>query len=288
MTALAPIPRRQVDFDFDPAQVPRDWCAGDPFLSTHLDALSLLFPEGERFFVDSVKQVRERVTSAELNEQIDGFIGQEAMHGKAHRAFNAMLASRGYAAAPRLERGLRRLLGFGRKRLPQRAQLAVTCALEHFTAMMAEMLLGDEQVQLDMDPSVRGLWVWHALEESEHKAVAFDVYRAIGGGYVVRTSVMLMTTALFVAETAWVHGHFLAQRGILLRPWRWLRGLWHLYGRPGHFRRLIPAYLAYFRPGFHPDDRDTGALLAAWRERLFGDGGELRDRLRGPRAEVAA
>ena len=163
----------------------------------------------------------------------------------------------------------------------------MTCALEHFTAMMAEMLLADDQVRADMDPSVRGLWVWHALEESEHKAVAFDVYRAVGGGYLVRTSVMLLTTAIFFAETAWVNAHFLSERGVLLRPWRWLPGVWRLLGWPGHFRRLAPAWLSYFRPRFHPDDRDTRALLDAWRDRLFGDGGELRGQLRGVRAEAA-
>ena len=130
------IPRRNVELDLDPTVVPRDWYDGDPFVSSHLDALSLLFPEGERFFVDSVKQLRHLVDDPDLQRRIAGFIGQEAMHGKEHRAFNALID------APGVERWLRGFLqGVVRRVLSPRSQLAVTAALEHFTAMMAESLL---------------------------------------------------------------------------------------------------------------------------------------------------
>lgn len=278
------IPRRHVDLALDPARVPRDWADGDPFVTTFLDALSLLFPEGERFFVDSVKLHRAYVTDPELRAAVAGFIGQEAMHGKEHRAFNELLVAHGYEVAPKVEARLRRLLELGRRILPARSQLAVTCALEHFTAILAEGLLRSERMRAEMDASVRPLWLWHALEESEHKAVAYDVYRAAGGGYVRRAAIMIVTTAIFFAVLGLVHARLLATRGVLLRPWRWARGLWRMWIAPGHFARLVPAYLAYFRPGFHPDDRDTELLLAAWRDRLFGDDGELRDRVRVARA----
>ena len=283
----APIPRRRLDFDFDPASVPRDWCASDPFLSTFCDSLSVLFPEGERFFIDSVRHLRSGVADPGLQAQIAGFIGQEAMHGKEHRAFNDMLDRQGYAAAPRAEAGLRKLLGLGRRTLSPHSQLAITCALEHFTAMMAEGLLREDGMCGDMHPSVRPLWIWHALEESEHKAVAFDVYRATGGSAARRVLVMVPITWLFVAVVGRTHVRFLAERGVLSRPWRWLRGIAHLWLWPGYLTRLVPAYLAYYRPGFHPDDRDTRALLEAWRERLFGEGGELRRFVRDGEASAA-
>jgi predicted metal-dependent hydrolase len=272
------IPRRQLELDFDPEAVPRDWYAGDPYTTTFLDALSLLFPEGERFFVESVKQHKQHLT-AELRPAVAGFIGQEAMHGKEHRAFNAMLVAQGYTQAPRVERGLQRFLKRVRRTLSPRSQLAVTCGLEHFTAILAEGLLSDPRMREDMHDSVRNLWAWHALEESEHKAVAFDVYRAAGGGYTRRVAIMLLTTAMFFAYLGATHARLMATRGILVRPWRWARGLTKMWIWPAHFTRLVPAYLSYFRPGFHPDDRDTRALLATWRDRLFGDTGELRDRL---------
>lgn len=274
------IPRRNVELDFDPASVPRDWYGGDPFTTTHLDALSLLFPEGERFFVDSVKQLRHLIEDPELREQVAGFIGQEAMHGKEHRAFNEMLVGHGYAAAPKVDAWLRGFLKLVRRVLPKKSQLAATCALEHFTAIMAERLLRDEQMREPMDPSVRGLWTWHALEESEHKAVAFDVYRAAGGGYARRVAIMLLTTVIFFAVTLWVQSRLMYARGVLFRPWRWARGVTRMWIWPGFFLRMIPAYLDYFRPGFHPDDRDTAALLDDWRERLFGAGGALSANLK--------
>ncbi len=275
----AGIPRRQLELRFDASAIPRDWYRDDPFITTFLDGLSLLFPDGERFFVDAVKHYRPRLDDPELLTRVAGFIGQEAMHGKEHRQFNQMIEAHGYAAVPALEAHVRWLLDRAR-RLPPRFQLGATCALEHFTAILAEALLRDPQMRGDMHAAVRPLWTWHAFEESEHKAVAFDVYRAIGVNEAERALVMIVTTIIFFAELAHYHARLLAARGILHKPWRWARGLWRMWGSPGYFRRLIPAYLSYFRPGFHPDDHDATALLDAWYGWLFGAGGELADKLR--------
>jgi len=272
------IQRRNVDFGLSANVVPRDWCHDDAFQTSFLNALSLLFPEGERFFVDAVKQMRDR--APDLEQDIVGFIGQEAMHGKEHRALNDLLVEHGYTSAPKIDAALRRFLGLVRKVLSPKSQLAATCALEHFTAMLAESLLTDERMRGDIHPTVRQLWVWHALEEAEHKAVAFDVYGAAGGGYVRRASIMLLTTAVFFAAQAIAHARLMIDRKILWKPWTWLRGAARLWVWPGYFTRLVPAYLAYFRPSFHPNDRDTTAVLASWRDQLFGDDGMLRDRTR--------
>jgi predicted metal-dependent hydrolase len=273
------IPRRDVDFGLDAATVPRDWCHDDAFETTFLNALSLLFPEGEKFFVDSVKQVQDRVTDPALGREIAGFIGQEAMHGREHRELNALLVAHGYAVAPRVETWLKGFLKGVRRRAPKRSAVAITCALEHFTAMLAESLLRDPRMRDGIDPSIRPLWLWHALEEAEHKAVAFDVYKAIGGGYVRRVVTMLLTTIVFFAVQGVVHARLMATRGILWKPWRWIRGATRFWIYPGFLTRLVPAYLSYFRPGFHPNDRDTTALLANWREALFGTDGILHDRV---------
>jgi uncharacterized protein len=269
--------RRRLDFDFDPQAVPRDWYGGDAHMTTLVSALSVLFPEGERFFVDAVRRYRSRVRDPKLLAAVEAFIGQEAMHGRGHRAFNDMLRQHlGVSDAD--ERQLRRLLALARK-LPPPAQLAVTCALEHFTAILAEQLLDRKDHREAIDESVRSLWVWHALEESEHKAVAFDVYEAIGGGYSLRVGIMVATTLVFFGELLNVHARFLHARGELWRLSGWARVGRYLWQRPGLFRKLTPGYLDYYRRGFHPDDRDTSALLATWQERLFGAKGELRDRV---------
>jgi uncharacterized protein len=250
--------------------VPRDWCGNDAYRTTFLDALSLLFPEGEKFFVESVKQHREQIESPSLRADIAGFMGQEAMHGKEHRAFNELLVSHGLTAAPAIDARLHELLKLVRRVLPPAAQLGVTCALEHFTAMLAEQLLSNEAMREEIHPAVRRLWLWHALEESEHKAVAFDVYVASGGGYTRRIAIMMLTTAVFFAAQALAHARLMQQREILWKPWTWLRGLRRMWIYPGYFMQLVPAYLAYYKPGFHPNDRDTRALLAIWEQQLFG------------------
>ncbi len=273
--------RRRVDFDFDPQAVPRDWYRGDLHLTTFWNALSLLFPEGERFFVESVRRYRDRITDPGLRADIDGFIGQEAMHGRGHRAFNDMLRAQGLGeVSERAEARLRALLIGARRTLTDRHQLAITCALEHFTAILAEQLLAEESHRDAGHESVRGLWIWHALEESEHKAVAFDVYCAVGGSYTQRVLVMLATTVAFFLRTLNVHVRFLHAQGKLGDLSGWARAVDYLWLRPGLLRRLIPAYLDYFRPGFHPEQRDTRAMLETWRERLFGAEGTLREQLR--------
>jgi predicted metal-dependent hydrolase len=272
------IVRRRVDFDFDEATVPRAWMNDDLHVTTFMSALSLLFPEGERFFVESVRDVQSRVTDPALRAQIAGFIGQEAMHAKAHRSLNALARARAGDVVDRLEDGLRVILKSVRKGLRPEGRLAATCALEHFTAMMAERLLNDGEEQRVLHESVRGLWLWHALEESEHKAVAFDVYESIGGGYPRRALIMLGATIIFYAELFHVHSRMLAAQGELWNVRGWLRATHFLWVKPGMFRKLAPVWLDYFRPGFHPNDRDTNALLARWRDRLFGARGVLTAR----------
>jgi uncharacterized protein len=173
---------------------------------------------------------------------------------------------------------VRDLLRLRKKTAPAAARLAVTCALEHFTAILAEQLLTDEAHRHALDPSVRDLWVWHALEESEHKAVAFDVFQEVSASYTIRIRVMIIVTLFFVGFISYSHVRLLSARG-LLGAGNVARTLDYLWLRPGLFRRLVPQYLAYFRPGFHPNDRDTSGLLADWRERLFGREGTLRTAL---------
>jgi predicted metal-dependent hydrolase len=261
---------RRMDFDFDPKSIPVAWFEDGLYLTLFDDALSLMFPEGERFFVESVKRFRSAISDPVLAEKIAAFCGQEAMHGKEHRAFNAMLEAQGFTSLPDLDRHVRRVLDLVRAVLPPKAQLAVTCALEHFTAIMAQMLLSHPEVLDKMHPSVRRLWEWHALEESEHRAVAFDVYRSVGGGYPLRAAIMIATSIVFVAEIAHFHARLLAEKNALLDVIGAVSGLSRMWIFPGYFRHLIPAYLDYFRPGFHPHDRDTTELLRTWRARLFG------------------
>jgi predicted metal-dependent hydrolase len=273
---------RRLDLDFDPSAVPRDWYAGDLHLSAFWNGLSLLFPEGEKFFVDSVRRYGSRLSDPELKKRVNAFIGQEAMHGAEHRAFNAMLRAQGDEGVVRLERELRGLLWLGRHLLRPKAQLGITCALEHYTAILAEQLLELPEHQASIHPSMRSLWLWHALEESEHKTVAYDVFQAVGGTYFTRIATMLIASVFFAGEVVNVFTRLLWKRGLLFDLRGWGSTIRFLCGKTGLFRRVTPAYLAYFRPSFHPADRDTEALVETWSAHFAAADKNARGRATAP------
>lgn len=278
------IPPRRMDFAFPESATPRYWYGDDAFVSLYFGMLSALFPEGEQFFVDSVRHFRDRIDDPMLKAQIAGFIGQEAMHTKEHQALNAAMQKMGVSLED-IDRELKPILGLVRKVTTKRMQLAATCALEHFTATIAEQLLRDPQHRENAHPAVRGLWLWHALEENEHKTVAFDVYGKVGGNYPERAGIMVATTVIFLALTTWWHAKLLREDKRLFN-WRDnLKGVRYLWGRKGLFSKLLPQYLDYYKPGFHPDDHDTRELLDEWRGILFGEGGMLYGQIRKPNGQ---
>ncbi|MFZ5561752.1 MAG: metal-dependent hydrolase [Pseudomonadota bacterium] len=256
---------RRMDFDF--AHLPRYWADDDPFLTHMLNALSATFPEGERMFIESVRAFREKIADPALQKAVSDFIGQEAMHSREHLAYNAYARKHGIDLGF-IENFVARRVAFLQEKLPPIRQLALTCALEHFTAILAEQMLATPEFYEKLDPIARDLWLWHAVEESEHKAVAFDVYEQMGGSYALRVRVMLLSTYFFIAHQMWFHARLLRADGRLWDLKMWARGLNTLWGRPGWFRKLAPAYLDYFRRDFHPWQRDTRALLEQWRHEL--------------------
>jgi predicted metal-dependent hydrolase len=279
------VPTRRVSFEEQLRGMPRHFAAEGDLIASHLiAALSAVFPDGEDFFVRSVRRVRDQVTEPELKRQVAGFIGQEAMHGREHRALNDRLDELGYPTKG-IERFTRWGLSQRERLLSGMSNLAATAALEHFTATFAEVLLTSPEVrELCGHEGVRDLLLWHALEESEHKAVAFDVYRAVGGSERLRVFTMNLITVGFLGGMAVEVALSLARdpatyrHGVLRESWRRVRHTPFLSRET--WRRLR----AYNRPGFHPDDRETGELVRQWRDELFGDEGRLAGLLAGARS----
>ncbi|HET8706493.1 MAG TPA: metal-dependent hydrolase, partial [Pseudomonadales bacterium] len=249
------------------------------FLTTFWATLSALFPEGESFFVESVRNYRSQITDPVLKAQIAGFIGQEAMHTKEHQALNEAIRQQGFPI-DKLDRDVGKLLHFVQKVAPKPVQLAVTAALEHYTAILAEQLLTEPEHSAAVAPKFRELWQWHALEENEHKTVAFDVLKQVNDSYVLRAGTMIPVTLIFFAVVFVFHVRMLAAEKALFNFGDNVRGMNYLFGRKGLFTRLVPKFLDYFKPGFHPLDHDTRALLEEWRERLFGENGPLREQVK--------
>lgn len=255
---------QRMDFDF--AGVPRHWFDNDPVLSHFLNALSLTFPDGERFFVDAVRAFRDTVKDPERQKEISGFIGQEAMHSLEHDTFNKMLAAQGYREQAEGGQKLARyLIKQGRERLSAKKQLAATAALEHITAILANRLLKDPALLESMDPAVRDLWMWHAIEEIEHKAVAYDLYQDVCGDYRLRVRILLAASLALASYTSKYTWAFLKQDNQHRNPLVLARGAWRLFGFNGLLTRTVPDFLQFLRPGFHPWQEDNSALVARWR-----------------------
>ena len=274
------VPTRRVSFEASIAELPKYFADdGDLVMSHILATLSGVFPDGEEFFVRSVRNFRDQVSEPSLKKAVSGFIGQEAVHGREHRMLNARLAELGYHT-DRIERFTKKGLAFRERVFPPEVNLASTAALEHFTATLGEIILRDPEARnLLGAPELTDLLLWHALEECEHKAVAFDVYRTIGGSEKTRTRVMDFICLTFIGGMTIevLVGLFLDRRNYdrktLMSSLRRVR-------RSPWIKKEVWAKLRdYNRPDFHPDDHDTEALLAEWRDELFGDNGRLNELL---------
>jgi uncharacterized protein len=271
---------RRIAFSYPDGSLPRHYVQGDLVMSHIVAVLSGLFPEGEDFFIRSVRARRDAVTDPRLAAQVGGFIGQEVTHGREHRALNDRLRDMGYPTRL-VDRFTKHLLGLPEPYVPELFPLAVTSALEHYTATVAECLLRKPEAQeLLGDSEVRSVLLWHALEESEHKAVAFDVYRAAGGTETMRINAMRLTNLLFVPVVVAFTAISLAGDRSAYHPLRLLRSLARLRHSPFLTRDMLDHLRAYNRRGFHPDDVDSEALLERWKAELFGVEGTLLDHLK--------
>ena len=254
------------DERFNRGTNPRRWWAGEPFGTAWHNALSATFPRGEAFFIEAVKAHREGA-DPKLEAEIRAFVRQEINHTREHIAFNKLAENAGYDIKA-IDQRVAELLALTKDR-PAIANLAVTMALEHYTAMMAAEFLANPQHFKDADPEVRDMWRWHAAEEIEHKGVAYDTWNHATKDWTpfrrwkVRSLVMLTVTARFF-KNRWVDSlNLLEQDGIT--GWKAKWGLFkYLTVSPGVVRRIFPAWLSYFKPGFHPWDHDDRELIGLY------------------------
>jgi predicted metal-dependent hydrolase len=257
--------RRNLKFKLRPERA-LDWHQDGLNVSQFLNTMSLFFPVGERFFIDSVRAFRDQVDDPELEEAVKAFIGQEAMHGREHEEYNEAIAAQGVPIETQ-EKFVDNLLRFLQRTTPRAFQLSATVALEHLTAILADGLLNLPEIMDGADEDYKALWNWHALEETEHKSVAFDVYRTVmgddsdPGSYALRSSALVLATGIFFALFIPYYLHNVRIQGGLFSVQGW-RSVWrHTWGRKGIFRFMTPNWLDWFRPGFHPWDHDNQHFL---------------------------
>ncbi|WP_102144386.1 metal-dependent hydrolase [Mycobacterium hubeiense] len=273
---------RRIRFQFGENDSSGKYFVNDDMVFSHFVAgLSGGFPPGEEAFIRSVRRFADQITDPVLKKRVAGFIGQESMHGQEHRRLNERLIDMGYG----IEWFDRDSVIQAQKRFEQRIKdhthLAMTAAAEHYTAVLAQRVLSSDEVQaIPGEPEVWNLLNWHALEELEHKSVAFDVYRATGGSEARRIAVMATMIALTFPFTLSALAVSVARDPQARRqPVRLAREAYRLFTGP-LFKGLMPELAKYLRPGFHPDDIDTSALLERWQAELFGADGALVDHLK--------
>ncbi|MBO0885237.1 MAG: metal-dependent hydrolase [Mycobacterium sp.] len=268
------VPRR-IRFTYPAGSLEHHYVGGDLVMSHWVGFLSGLFPEGEAFLVRSVRRVVDRIDDPDLERRARGFIGQELTHGREHHVLNERLRAMGYPVHV-----LDAIVGFGvrvwDRMLSPVNCLAITAALEHFTAVCSEYMLTDTEV-LDQlgDSQIRSLFLWHCYEESEHRSVAIDVYRAVGGSETRRImamrAIMVMMAGLSVA---YMIGSLLCDRAAY-NPIRLFRSIAKRRTPSPAARAAVRRLPDYLRPGFHPDDVDNTELLERWGVELFGENGSL-------------
>jgi hypothetical protein len=251
----------------------RWWVGDDPVATAFYNALSATFPKGEAFFVESVRAFREGA-EPKLALEIKAFTTQEVMHSREHVQFNKKAIEAGYDLTE-LDRRVDERLALIRSKHPI-VSLAATMCLEHFTAILAHELLRDPRHLVGADPEAAAMWRWHAIEEIEHKGVAYDTWRHAtrewtrGKRWKVKSKVMLLVTRNFIVDRSRGVLELLRQDGITgAKAWR--RMIWFAFIRPGMMRKILGAWLSFFLPRFHPWNHDDRALIARAEQALHAE-----------------
>ncbi|HUJ59485.1 MAG TPA: metal-dependent hydrolase [Kofleriaceae bacterium] len=253
-----PIPRT---IDVDLASVPRHWMAGHAAATALSNGINMLFPHGERFFVRSVHHYAERITDPELRAQVKAFFKQEGHHAAAHDDYNRVMRAQGFE----IDRFLRRygaITQWIERVMPPALNLAGTAAAEHYTAILAEGAFAKGALD-HAHPEMQRLLAWHAAEEIEHRAVAFDVLQQVAPSYVLRMAGLAYATVMLALFWAWATGMLLRQEGY--GPLRALRELATLRDEDPVIRRVFVAGIRqYIRRRFHPRDNRIDHLARDW------------------------
>ena len=261
------IRRRDINFDLEPLD--RYYFGNHPYKTHFMNALSTLFPIGEGQFIKSVMHFQDQIQKEERWEDVQGFVGQEGAHSREHRRLNNLIGSLGYDLKP-LDEDMNDWAGKESAK-PFKKQLAKTICLEHFTAIMANALLKNNlETVKDMQPRIKAIWVWHAVEETEHKAVAFNVYKSVGGGYGMRVITMLQATREIMMRIRKRTKYFLKVDNEWNFKNRW-EGFTLRWGKKGIFSSSLRHYFKFFRPGFQPWDIDNYYLIEKWKKRYAKD-----------------
>ena len=263
-TSITPVVRTHLDFKLN--EIPRFWFDDDPFLTRMFDALSLTFPDGERYFIQSVRLFRNQITDPDLKQRVADFIRQEAQHGIAHDTMNQLMKQQGMPVDQFIKR-LNKIFKFEIEQRSAEYNIAMTAAAEHLTALMAETFCSQQDVLRSAHPYVRALFVWHAIEEMEHRDVAFDVMKDVAKVdeklrkfTLVWTSALMTGFTLYRANVMLKHDGFSPMQRLKMN----IKGLPWFFGRKGTLTRMGQPYKDWFKRDFHPSQHPVVQNYDIW------------------------
>ena len=260
--------RQNLDFKLD--DIPRFWFGGDPFKTRMFDALSLTFPDGERYFIESVRLFRDKISDPDLQKRVAAFIRQEAQHGIAHDKMNQVMKEQGMPVDQFIQ-VLNKMFKFELTKRSPAYNIAMTAAAEHLTALMADTFYSHKETLHDAHPYVRALLAWHAIEEMEHRDVAFDVMKQVGDvPESTRKFALAFTTVLMLGFTVYRANIMLKYDGFdrLARLKLTAKGLPWFIGRNGMLTKMRKPYTDWFKKDFHPSQHPIIAQYDVWLKTL--------------------
>lgn len=175
------IPIRHLNIGFEGKEIDVEFYMNNQFATMFFATLSVFLTYGEDLVIETARHHREFIQDPVLKQRVTSLIGQEAIHSKLHNEYNDALKDVEYPV------DLYRFLGenffkYVFLKFPQPLKLSMMAGIEHFTAVLAEYMMKHEKnFYYSDDAKSRALWMWHMLEESEHKDIAYDVYQLLNG-----------------------------------------------------------------------------------------------------------
>jgi predicted metal-dependent hydrolase len=269
------IPIRHMKVDFDPAKLDHRFYMDAELASAYFASLSIFLTRGEDLVIDTARYHRDFITDPLLKQRVTSLIGQEAIHSKMHEELNEAYLIRDLPV-----KLFRTWAGwafeYGFERLPQPMKLSLMAGIEHFTAVLAEYMMNHEEIFFrSQDEKQRAIWMWHMLEESEHKDIAFDVFQELSNNYLLRIAGFfpaLITILVLISAASFLVPFYRNPKNLIsLRYWSEIPYNFRLiFGlKDGVYGSSFKHIFDYLRPNFHPNDHDTSEFLEYYKEKLL-------------------
>lgn len=272
---VAPI--RHMNFNFDPSKASKYPWNNNAWGSAFILTFSAVIPAGEKMVIEAVRNYRDQIEDPVLKAEVTSLIGQEAIHSRAHAEFNNIYDLKGLPVNAMARLADTIYMDYLVPQVSKKTLLAMACAVEHVTAMMAEKAFGDElDFNEHYDEITADFLGWHLLEELEHKSIAFDLYEAVDGSYSRRVAAFLLVWGVSIPVGLYVLNQIMSTPSYSQGKKANRQGI-GFYSK--FFLSISPKLATYFRKDFHPNNSDTSALLHEWRDKYFGKHGKLNNRV---------